>query len=106
MNARNMIDTGTIDAARPESLAVDFQVVCDRCATGILRPTRIRTAFWQGDSLVVVQGIPAMVCPDCGEEYVADPTVVQLDQLRGRGFAGAGPVAQMIVPVIDFGDPG
>lgn len=106
MNARNMIDTGTIDAAPAESLALDFQVVCDRCSTGILRPTRIRTAFWHGESLVVVRNIPAMVCPDCGEEFVADPTVVQLDRLRGSGFASAEPVGQMVVPVIDFGDPG
>ena len=101
-----MIDPGTIDAAPAERLAADFQVVCDHCSSGILRPTRIRTAFWQGDSLVVVRNIPAMVCPDCGEEIVADPTVVQLDRLRGRGFASAEPVGQMVVPVIDFGDPG
>ena len=101
-----MTAPGKIDATPARSLAVDFQVVCDHCTSGILRPTHIRTAFWQGDSLVVVRNIPAMVCPDCGEEYVADPTVVQLDRLRGRGFASAERVGQMVVPVIDFGDAG
>ena len=37
---------------------------------------------------------------------VPDPTVVQLDRLRGRGFASAEPVGQMVVPVIDFGEAG
>ena len=89
-----------------ESLSNDFKPVCDHCSSGILRPTRIRTAFWRGDSLVVVQNIPAMVCPDCGEEYVDDPTVVQLDRLRGNGFGTVEAVTQMIVPVVDFGGSG
>ena len=89
-----------------DSLPVDFQVVCDHCSSGILRPTQIRMAFWRGDSLVVVQNIPAMVCPDCGEEYVDDPTVVQLDRMRGNGFGALEAVAQMIVPVVDFEGPG
>ena len=85
---------------------IDFHVACDHCASGILRPTRIRTAFWRGESLVVVQNIPAMVCPDCGEEYVADPTVVQLDRMRGNGFGGLEMVETLSVPVFDFGGGG
>lgn len=106
MNAPKMLDVSNFDAAPAESLALDFQVVCNHCSTGILRPTRIRTAFWRGDSLVVVRNIPAMVCPDCGEEFVADPTVVQLDRLRGRGFGPTETIGQMVVPVVDFGDAG
>ena len=45
-------------------------------------------------------------CPDCGEEYVDDPTVVQLDRLRGNGFGTVEAVTQMIVPVVDFGGSG
>ncbi len=89
-----------------DALPVDFQVACDHCPNGILRPTRIRTAFWRGDSLIVVQNIPAMVCPDCGEEYVADPTVVQLDRMRGTGFGGLERVETLSVPVFDFGGAG
>ena len=87
-------------------MPVDFHVACDHCSSGILRPTRIRTAFWRGESLVVVQNIPAMVCPDCGEEYVADPTVVQLDRMRGNGFGGMERVETLNVPVFDFGGAG
>ena len=89
-----------------DSLAVDFDVACDHCSTGILRPTRIRTAFWRDKGLVVVHNIPAMVCPDCGEEYVAGPTVVQLDRMRGNGFAGLKPVETLAIPVFDFGAAG
>lgn len=96
-NAASLID---------QRLPVDFGVVCDKCSTGILRPTRIRTAFWRGDSLIVVLNIPAMVCPDCGEEYVADPTVVQLDRMRGNGFGTHEVIEKMTVPVFDFGGGG
>lgn len=97
---------GNITAAPIEAIPVNFRLVCDHCAAGFLNPTRISTAFWRDDKLVVVRNIPAMVCPDCGEEYVDDATVVQLDSLRGRGFMGAEVIDQMAVPVFDFNGAG
>lgn len=86
--------------------SADFHVLCDHCTAGVLVPARIKTAFWRGDSLVVVRNIPAMVCPDCGEEYFVDPTVVQLDLMRANGFADIKVAEEMIIPVFDFGDGG
>lgn len=89
---------------RPAALPV--QIVCDRCTDSLLRRTAISTAFWQGDGLVVIRNIPAMVCPDCGEEYVDDSTVVALDRMRGNGFAGCRAADPLPVPVFDFAEVG
>lgn len=81
-------------------------VLCDRCENGLLTEQAIRTAFWRDEGLVVVRNIPAMVCQTCGEEYVADRTAIGLDGMRGRGFPATGSVDRMIVPVVDYVDPG
>ena len=81
-------------------------VLCDRCEQGLLTEKRIQTAFWRGEGLVVIRNIPAMVCQTCGEEYVADRTAIGLDRMRGNGFTAMGSVERMIVPVLDYVDPG
>lgn len=81
-------------------------VLCDRCETGLLIEKAIRTAFWRGEELVIIRNIPAMVCPFCGEEYVADRTANGLDRMRAAGFAPTGGGDRMVVPVLNYVDPG
>ena len=81
-------------------------ILCDRCEEGLLTRKQIQTAFWRGNALVVVRNIPAMVCQTCGEEWVTDRTANGLDQMRGKGFTAMGSVERMIVPVLDYVEPG
>lgn len=83
-----------------------FHILCDRCCTGILRPGRISAAFWRGEHLVIVRNIPAMLCPDCAEEYVDDATLAALDRVRGDGSDALPMVDQAFVPVLDYGSRG
>ena len=94
---------GNIDMATVAEAADGILFVCDRCPDHALHPATIRTAFWQNDNLAIVQGIPAMVCPNCGTEYVDDATVVRLDRLRAGSFRGRMQAPPLLVPVYDFG---
>lgn len=80
--------------------------LCVRCEQGLLTERAIRTAFWREDRLVVIRNIPAMVCPVCGEEYVADRTAIGLDRMRGTGFTALDSAERMIVPVVEYVDLG
>jgi YgiT-type zinc finger domain-containing protein len=62
----------------------------------------VNTAFWQGGKLVVVEGIPALVCQSCGEQYYEDETAMKLDLMRGGGFRDAEAVRKLEVPVFAF----
>jgi len=53
---------------------------------------------------VIVEGIPALVCGSCSEQYFDDRTVVALDLLRGEGFPADRAHAEMRVPVFAFGE--
>jgi YgiT-type zinc finger domain-containing protein len=43
--------------------------VCLRCCAGHLEATRGREYFRSGQSLVIIENVPAWVCNKCGERY-------------------------------------
>jgi YgiT-type zinc finger domain-containing protein len=43
--------------------------VCVRCCEGRLKATRGREYFRHGQSLVIIEDVPAWVCDKCGERY-------------------------------------
>ncbi|MGR3365063.1 MAG: type II toxin-antitoxin system MqsA family antitoxin [Maritimibacter harenae] len=77
---------------------------CGRCELGTLKPDRARMAFWRGEGLMVVRNIPAMVCPNCGEQYLGEREVLGLDRMRGEG-PNLEPAEIMNVPVLDYRAP-
>lgn len=76
---------------------------CTNCDSADVHASHVRSAFWQGDRLVMVEGIPALVCRRCGEQFYADSTAIGLDLLRGRGFPQEEALHTLEVPVFDFG---
>jgi YgiT-type zinc finger domain-containing protein len=92
----------------PTSVGLEIEVieepaeVCANCKSTSVSRTGVRSAFWHGDQLVVVEEIPALVCEDCGEQYFDDQTVVQLDLLRGAGFPASEATSEIVVPVFTW----
>ena len=74
---------------------------CPACGASVAAET-VSTALWQGESLIVVRDVPALVCRGCHERYFGDDTAMRLDLIRAGRIASAGPVAQMTVPVFRF----
>lgn len=62
------------------------QLTCQSCGRAGLDELRVQTALWEDERLVVVEDIPALVCPGCGERFYDDETAMRLDMLRGTGF--------------------
>jgi YgiT-type zinc finger domain-containing protein len=77
---------------------------CEHCGGSDLVSDTVRSAFFEGERLVVVEGIPALVCRGCGAQYFDDRTVMVLDLLRGDGFPADRAAAELNVPVFRFGD--
>lgn len=79
-------------------------ITCTNCGSADVQPGLVRSAFWQDERLVVVEGIPALVCGACSEQFYDDSTVVGLDLLRGEGFPAENATAELRVAVFTFGD--
>lgn len=75
---------------------------CSHCGSGNLKATTIRSAFWEGERLVVIEDIPAIVCIDCSEPHYDDRTAVLIDLLRGGGFPTEKALREITVPVFSL----
>ncbi len=84
--------------------AQDPLATCTRCGGSGLQPAKVRSAFWEGERLVIVEDIPALVCADCKEHFYDEATTMVLDLLRGDGFPEARAKSMMSVPVFSFGE--
>lgn len=78
--------------------------VCPGCGGSDIGMARVRSAFFHGDRLVVIEDIPALVCSGCNEQFYDDRTVVVLDLLRGDGFPPEEAREEIRVPVFSFRD--
>lgn len=75
---------------------------CPQCGNGRLSGQLVKSAFWHGERLVLVDGIPALVCSSCGERFYDDATVTMLDVMRGDGFPADQAKAHLHVPIFFF----
>ena len=46
---------------------------CSICNTGKTQPGLATVTLQRGSSVIVIKGVPAQVCEDCGEYYLAEP---------------------------------
>lgn len=79
-----------------------LEATCMTCGSSHVRTVAVRSAFWQGERLVVVEGIPALVCDNCGEQFYEESTDHVIRKLRDEGFPAAEATGEMRVPVFSF----
>ena len=77
------------------------QTPCPRC-DGAATPTTVRTAIWQGESVAIVEDIPALVCGSCMEQYYDEDVSDALRQLIERGFPASEAAKLVVVPVLSL----
>lgn len=46
---------------------------------------RVTKAFGQGKDLLVIEGIPVIVCRACHEQYITAQTLGEIERLREQG---------------------
>ncbi len=67
---------------------------CPRCAKP-MEQASVKTAIWRGESLFVVEDIPAQVCEDCHEQFYDEVTTEVLRRMVEESFAGVEPVREV-----------
>lgn len=79
-----------------------LETTCISCGSSHVRTVHVRSAFWQGERLVVVEGIPALVCDNCGEQFYEETTDRAIGALRAQGFPPQQATGEMRVPVFSY----
>jgi YgiT-type zinc finger domain-containing protein len=63
-------------------MSTEDRLICDVCAKGNARIRRITRAYGKGDDLLLIEDVPVISCPDCGESYLTAETLHQIDQIK------------------------
>lgn len=68
---------------------------CDICGTEGVQARAVSRSYGTGKDLLVVEEIPLVSCPHCGESYFTADTLYELERIKlhRNGFAEKRPVA-------------
>jgi YgiT-type zinc finger domain-containing protein len=57
-------------------------MICDICGQEGARIKHISRAYGKGEDLVVIDNVPIIVCPNCGESYMTADIMHQVERIK------------------------
>ncbi|MFQ5752621.1 MAG: type II toxin-antitoxin system MqsA family antitoxin [bacterium] len=74
-------------------------MVCDICGQEGARVRRVTEAFGKGEDMLIIENVPMISCPNCGESYFNADTLHEIERIKlhRKSFA-----VQRSVPVASF----
>ena len=75
-------------------------MICDICGKDGARIRRVTRSYGRGKNLLVIENVPVVTCPHCGENYLTAQTLHELERIKlhRQNFA-----AKRQVAVVNFG---
>jgi YgiT-type zinc finger domain-containing protein len=70
-------------------------MVCDICGKEGARLRHMARSYGKGDRLLVIENVPIVSCPHCGESYLTAETLHEIERIKlhRQNFAIKRPVA-------------
>jgi len=74
-------------------------MICDNCGKQGARIRRITRTYGKGKDILVVENVPVVTCPPCGESYLEAETLHEIERIKlhKKSFA-----VKRSVPVVNF----
>lgn len=57
-------------------------MVCDVCGTEGVQVRRVSRSYGKGANLFVIEDIPIVSCPHCGESYLTAETLHEIERIK------------------------
>ncbi|MBI3621516.1 MAG: type II toxin-antitoxin system MqsA family antitoxin [Nitrospirae bacterium] len=57
-------------------------MVCDMCGKTGVRIRRVTRSYGKGANLLVVENVPVINCPHCGESYLTAETLHEIERIK------------------------
>lgn len=57
-------------------------MLCDVCGQDGARIRRVARTYGKGKNLLVIENIPVVTCPHCGESYLTAETLHEIERLK------------------------
>lgn len=71
------------------------ETLCDICGREGAQVRRVTRSYGKGKHLLVIENVPIVSCPHCGESYMTAETMHEIERIKlhRRSFATERPVA-------------
>ena len=57
-------------------------MICDICGQEGARIRRVSRSYGKGEQLLVIENVPVVSCPHCGESYLTAETLHELERIK------------------------
>jgi YgiT-type zinc finger domain-containing protein len=57
-------------------------MICDLCGKEGARMRRVARSYGKGERLLIIENVPVISCPHCGESYLTAETVHELERIK------------------------
>ncbi len=57
-------------------------MICDICGKEGARVRHVTRSYGKGDNLLVIENIPVVSCPHCGESYLTAETLHEIERIK------------------------
>lgn len=70
-------------------------MICDICGQGGARIRHVSRSYGEGEELLVIENVPIISCPNCGESYLTAETLHEIERIKlhRQSFAQERPVS-------------
>jgi YgiT-type zinc finger domain-containing protein len=56
--------------------------ICDNCGKPGARIRYVTRSYGKGDQLLVIENVPIISCPSCGESYLTAQTLREIERIK------------------------
>jgi len=60
-------------------------MLCDNCGKEGVRERSVTRTLGKGKDMIIVEGVPVISCPHCGESYLTLETIRGLERVKRAG---------------------
>jgi YgiT-type zinc finger domain-containing protein len=57
-------------------------MICDNCGKEGARIRHVSRSYDKGDNLLVIENVPVISCPHCGESYLTAATLHEIERIK------------------------
>jgi YgiT-type zinc finger domain-containing protein len=75
------------------------EMVCEVCGQQGARVRYVTRSFGHGESLLIIENVPMVSCPSCGESYFTADTLHEIERIKRHRHEVA---VDKVVPVAEF----
>jgi len=72
----------------------DKRLICDICGKEDAKIRYVSRSYGKGEDLLVIENVPVISCPHCGESYLTADTLHEIERIKlhRHSFAKSRPV--------------